>query len=124
MILQSMISKSSKFTIESCPVKRGLNAFAPPKKKKKKESIDAVSYCKKRTVGFKGRIDESDTYSSHSQTSHCFYVSAVLFEASPVYFQHVNERAAPCFPSVSTWAVVNLLFHLLSDGFRLLGFYE
>ena len=53
--------------------------------------------------------------------------SDAMFEASPVYFQYVNERVAhvknrPCFPSVSTWAVVNLQFLLLSGGFRLLFF--
>ena len=30
----------------------------------------------------------------------------------------------PCFPLVSTWAMVGLQFLLLADGFRLLGFYE
>ena len=39
--------------------------------------------------------------------------SDAMFEASSVYSQYVNERAAhvknrQCFPSVSTWAVVNL----------------
>ena len=39
--------------------------------------------------------------------------SDALFETSSVYFQYVNERAAhgkkePCFPSLSTLAVVNL----------------
>ena len=51
-----------------------------------------------------------------------------MFEASPVHFQYVNEQAAhgklDCLPTVSTWAVVNLYFLLLSDGFRLQGFYE
>ena len=38
--------------------------------------------------------------------------SDAMFEASPVYFQCVNERAAhvniDCFLSVSTLAVVNI----------------
>ena len=39
--------------------------------------------------------------------------SNAMFEASSVYFQYVNERAAHvkldrASPSVSTWAVVNL----------------
>ena len=40
--------------------------------------------------------------------------SDAMFEASSVYFQYVNERAAHVkinrhyFPSVSTWAVVNI----------------
>ena len=38
--------------------------------------------------------------------------SDATFEAPSVYFQYVNERAAhvkiDCFPSVSTWAVMNL----------------
>ena len=55
--------------------------------------------------------------------------SNAMFEASSLYFQYVNEQAAhvknrPCFPSLSTWAVVNLSFLLLSDGSWLLGFYE
>ena len=52
-----------------------------------------------------------------------------MFEASSVYFQYVNERAAHVKVDrvshrVSTWAEVNLLFLLLSNGFRLPGFYE
>ena len=46
-----------------------------------------------------------------------------MFEASSVHFQFVNERAAHVKIDsvlVLTWAVVNLLFLLLSDGFRLL----
>ena len=45
--------------------------------------------------------------------------SDATFEAPSVYFQCVNEQAAhvkiDCFPSVLTWAVVNLEFLLLSD---------
>ena len=56
--------------------------------------------------------------------------SDAMFEASFVYFQYGNVRAAHvkivcvCFPLVSTWAVVNLQLLLLSDGFQLLGFYS
>ena len=40
--------------------------------------------------------------------------SDAMFEASSVYFQYVNERAAHIkidsfYPLVSTWAVVNLI---------------
>ena len=38
--------------------------------------------------------------------------SDAMFDALSVYFQYVNERAArknrSCFPSVSTWAIVNI----------------
>ena len=51
--------------------------------------------------------------------------SDAMFEAPSVYYQSVNEQAAhvniDIFPSVSTWAVVNLL---LSGGFRLIVFNE
>ena len=44
------------------------------------------------------------------------FSSDAIFEASSVYFQYVNEQAAhvkeDCFPSVSTWAAVNLLISL------------
>ena len=52
--------------------------------------------------------------------------SDAMFEASSVYSQYVNEQIVKIdsVPSLSTWAVVNLLFLLLSDGFRLLGFNE
>ena len=57
--------------------------------------------------------------------------SDAMIEASSVYFQYVNERddhvkidrAFRRF-RLSTYAVVNLQFLLLSDGFRLLGFHE
>ena len=54
--------------------------------------------------------------------------SDAMFEDSSVYYQSLNEQAAhvniDIFPSVSTWAVVNPLFLLLSGGFRLIVFNE
>ena len=46
-----------------------------------------------------------------------------MFEASSVYFQYVNERAA-VFPVGVDLDRSKSLISLLSDGFRLLGFCE
>ena len=47
-----------------------------------------------------------------------------LFENSDADLSCLLFKEANLFPSVPTWAVVILWCLLLSDGFRLLGFYE
>ena len=48
----------------------------------------------------------------------------LCLKLSSVYFQSVNEQAAHVKIDGASWAVVILLFLLLSDGFQRLGFYE